>query len=165
MQPDAVEQLSYGHLLTTTDAELASAPTIATDNQGGPDPNEDQQVLQYMTTQVQAKDSRCTAQLHVIQISARPQPMASRPPHSHWRLGSGWYGPDDFSKCRDGSSGAVDGEPQCVGLAAWKMQSSRGLSAVQLLLKRWGKWSFGCLTARGTLQSKNRNRSEQLESL
>ena len=31
-QPDAVEQLSYGHLLTATDADIASTPRMATDH-------------------------------------------------------------------------------------------------------------------------------------
>lgn len=96
---------------------------------------------------------------------------------NQWRpsldTATGVWGPDGVARTIiqgpqmvEMSSGAVRGGPQRVGTAACKEQSSGGLSAVQLLIKRWGKWSFGCETASKVpldAGKENRLRSEQLE--
>jgi len=61
------------------------------------------------------------------------------------------------------SSGAIHGGPQRIGTAACKEQSFGGLSAVQLLLRNWGRWSFGCATARGN-SLKAQHRKQEIGS-
>ena len=76
--------------------------------------------------------------------------------HLSLHTATGARGPDEVARTiiqglqmGDISSGAIHGELQRIGAAACKEQSFGGLSAVQLLLQNWGKWSFGCATAAG----------------
>lgn len=86
--------------------------------------------------QVHAKDSRCAAQLHAGQISARPQPMAPQPSQGHWRLMSGCSSPGNGLRST-ASNMSCGWQATCIAVAAWKKRALEVVSCVT----RWGKWS------------------------